>query len=83
MAGNGSAAKTDTVAVRSHDPTRLYLSEIGVSPLLTADEEKKFARLAQGGGGDVGAPAVGDQVDLLHLGVARDLLQDDDDAATG
>jgi RNA polymerase nonessential primary-like sigma factor len=48
-AGNGSAAKSDTVAVRSHDPTRLYLSEIGISPLLTADEEKKFARLAQGG----------------------------------
>lgn len=47
--GNGSAAKSDTVAVRSHDPTRLYLSEIGVSPLLTADEEKKFSRLAQGG----------------------------------
>jgi RNA polymerase nonessential primary-like sigma factor len=48
-AGNGSAAKSDTIAVRSHDPTRLYLSEIGISPLLTADEEKKFARLAQGG----------------------------------
>jgi RNA polymerase nonessential primary-like sigma factor len=43
------AKKSDTVAVRSHDPTRLYLSEIGVSPLLTADEEKKYARLARGG----------------------------------
>jgi RNA polymerase nonessential primary-like sigma factor len=31
---------------RSHDPTRLYLSEIGVSPLLTADEEKEFSRRA-------------------------------------
>ena len=48
-AKNGRARKTDSVAVRSHDPTRLYLSEIGVSPLLTADEEKKFARLAQDG----------------------------------
>ncbi len=31
------------------DATRLYLSEIGASPLLTADEEKHFARLAQSG----------------------------------
>ena len=30
----------------STDPTRLYLSEIGISPLLTADEEKDFARRA-------------------------------------
>lgn len=28
------------------DPTRQYLDEIGVSPLLTADEEKLYARLA-------------------------------------
>jgi RNA polymerase nonessential primary-like sigma factor len=33
----------------SHDPTRLYLNEIGASPLLTAEEEVKFARLAQQG----------------------------------
>ena len=39
----------DKVAVRSLDPTRLYLSEIGISPLLTADEEKHFARRAQQG----------------------------------
>jgi RNA polymerase nonessential primary-like sigma factor len=32
-----------------HDPTRLYLSEIGASPLLTAEEEVYFARLAQKG----------------------------------
>lgn len=32
-----------------HDPTRLYLDEIGISPLLTADEEKFFARRAQRG----------------------------------
>jgi len=35
--------------VRSLDVTRLYLSEIGISPLLSADEEKRFARLAQDG----------------------------------
>ena len=31
------------------DPTRQYLDEIGVSPLLSADEEKHFARLAKKG----------------------------------
>ena len=31
------------------DPTRQYLDEIGVSPLLTADEEKYYARRAQNG----------------------------------
>ncbi len=31
------------------DPTRQYLDEIGGSPLLSADEEKYFARLAQNG----------------------------------
>jgi RNA polymerase nonessential primary-like sigma factor len=31
---------------RTWDSTGLYLSEIGVSPLLTADEEKSFARRA-------------------------------------
>jgi len=34
------------VGVRSHDPTQIYLSEIGISPLLSADEEKYFARKA-------------------------------------
>jgi len=37
------------VATRSLDATRMYLSEIGISPLLTADEEKYYSRLAQGG----------------------------------
>ena len=37
------------VATRSLDATRMYLSEIGISPLLTADEEKHYSRLAQGG----------------------------------
>ncbi len=44
-----SRARCDTVAVQSHDPTRLYLSEIGVSQLLSADEEKYFARRVQRG----------------------------------
>ena len=33
----------------SRDPTQLYLSEIGFSPLLSADEEKTLARKVQKG----------------------------------
>ena len=33
-------------SAQAHDPTRIYLSEIGISPLLTADEEKYFSRRA-------------------------------------
>ena len=33
----------------SLDATRIYLSEIGISPLLTADEEKHYSRLALSG----------------------------------
>ena len=33
----------------SLDPTKIYLSEIGISPLLTADEEKHYSRLALSG----------------------------------
>ena len=33
----------------SPDPTRLYLNEIGASPLLTAEEEVMYARRAQAG----------------------------------
>jgi RNA polymerase nonessential primary-like sigma factor len=33
----------------SSDPTRLYLSEIGFSPLLSADEERTIAELARSG----------------------------------
>jgi len=36
-------------AARLHDPTSLYLAEIGGPPLLSADEEKKYARLARDG----------------------------------
>jgi RNA polymerase nonessential primary-like sigma factor len=41
--------KTRANAADSHDPTRLYLNEIGASPLLTAEEEIAFSRLAQQG----------------------------------
>ena len=44
-----SAQQNGHHASRSHDPTRLYLSEIGIAPLLTADEEKSLARRAQSG----------------------------------
>jgi RNA polymerase nonessential primary-like sigma factor len=33
----------------SLDATKIYLSEIGISPLLSADEEKYYSRLALGG----------------------------------
>jgi len=39
-------SQNNKVGSHSNDPTRLYLSEIGISPLLTADEEKYFARRA-------------------------------------
>ena len=45
----GTTRPAGRPAAASHDATRLYLSEIGISPLLTADEEKHFARLAQKG----------------------------------
>jgi len=41
----GRTYKHDDTA-QPHDPTRLYLSEIGVSPLLSAEEEKHYAREA-------------------------------------
>jgi RNA polymerase nonessential primary-like sigma factor len=41
--------KKKSVPERAHDATNLYLSEIGVSPLLTADEEKYFSRLSLAG----------------------------------
>jgi RNA polymerase nonessential primary-like sigma factor len=42
---NGKSGSNST----SHDATSLYLSDIGVSKLLTADEEKKYARRIQKG----------------------------------
>ena len=50
--GSGNSGESQTAGSSgsdSHDPTRLYLNEIGASPLLTAAEEVKFARLAQQG----------------------------------
>jgi len=41
--------KTSRKAEKSLDVTQLYLNEIGYSPLLTADEEKYYARLALSG----------------------------------
>jgi RNA polymerase nonessential primary-like sigma factor len=48
-APGSSASPPNTVSNRALDATRLYLREIGASPLLTADEEKHFARRALGG----------------------------------
>ena len=48
-AGNGAASHARKSTSQSLDATRLYLNEIGISPLLTADEEKDFARKAQKG----------------------------------
>lgn len=42
---NGSSTARST----SHDATSLYLSDIGISRLLTADEEKQYARRVQKG----------------------------------
>jgi RNA polymerase nonessential primary-like sigma factor len=51
--GNLARARCGRGAVKggsgSHDPTRLYLNEIGVSKLLTAAEEVKIARRVQQG----------------------------------
>jgi RNA polymerase nonessential primary-like sigma factor len=44
-----SRCKTARGAERSLDATQLYLNEIGYSPLLTADEEKYYSRLAING----------------------------------
>jgi RNA polymerase nonessential primary-like sigma factor len=41
--------KTQTRRTTDVDPTRMYLSEIEVSPLLTAEEEVHYSRLAQKG----------------------------------
>lgn len=44
--GRGSMAHRDLVNAKSLDATQLYLNEIGISPLLSAEEEVYFSRLA-------------------------------------
>ena len=45
----GEAPKKSSKSSSSSDPTRMYLSEIGVAGLLTAAEEVKYARRVQHG----------------------------------
>jgi len=44
-----ASRKLRAATAEGHDPTRLYLNEIGASPLLTAEEEVSLSRLAQQG----------------------------------
>lgn len=44
--GRGSLAHQDLVNAKSLDATQLYLNEIGFSPLLSAEEEVYYSRLA-------------------------------------
>jgi len=44
-----SVTKIKVTSARARDATNLYLSEIGISPLLSADEEKHYSRLALSG----------------------------------
>lgn len=44
--GRGSLAHKDLMNAKSLDATQLYLNEIGFSPLLTAEEEVYYSRLA-------------------------------------
>jgi len=46
---NGHETPTRRSQANSHDPTSIYLSDIGVSRLLTADEEKYYARRIRDG----------------------------------
>ncbi|WP_407276325.1 RNA polymerase sigma factor RpoS [Halothiobacillus sp. DCM-1] len=47
----GSAARFETGDSESTDPIRLYLNEVETERLLTAEEEVRYARLAQQGDG--------------------------------
>ena len=53
--------KTVSRSPKSLDATQMYLNEIGFSPLLTADEEKHFARLALSG------DEAGRKLSLIHI----------------
>lgn len=44
--GRGTATHQDLMNAKSLDATQIYLNEIGFSPLLTAEEEVYFSRLA-------------------------------------
>lgn len=46
ISSESSPTKTKTEKSRSNDPTHLYLKEIGFSPLLSAEEEVYYGRLA-------------------------------------
>ncbi len=48
-AKTATKAKDDAYADKNMDATRIYLGEIGFSPLLSAEEEVYFARLAKKG----------------------------------
>jgi RNA polymerase nonessential primary-like sigma factor len=49
MSTQSSLRKGESEVGQLLDPTRQYLDEIGISPLLTADEEKQYGRLVQSG----------------------------------
>jgi RNA polymerase nonessential primary-like sigma factor len=49
VAGNATPHREPPETDAHFDATRMYLNEIGFSPLLTADEEVYYARLAQKG----------------------------------
>lgn len=44
------ASSKETASASEFDATQIYLREIGASPLLSAEEEKHYARLARKGG---------------------------------
>ena len=59
-------ARASRTVDRSLDATQLYLNEIGYSPLLTADEEKYYARLALKGD-DAGRKRMIESLSLIHI----------------
>jgi RNA polymerase nonessential primary-like sigma factor len=61
-------------AAQSPDATRIYLSEIGISPLLTADEEKRYARRARLGDEQARQRMIESNLRLV-VGIARRYLR--------